>query len=215
APPRGSVGLLANGFRRRLGERIVGLDLQRPLELFERLREHALGPIDLAEVAVRVVTGLVAGRLQRRLEPRDRLVEAAELDQIRADVVVRVPEVRVDGDRFLALGDRGLEVALEAVRPAEKGVGLGRGMQGNRSVVEVVGAVEVARHLATICLAEEIDRLLEALARGHRSHDTLLTARSRARDDTARRPRRPPASTPPPPRCYASRMPPMRPPLPA
>src|SRR5437667_10104627 len=119
APPRearrtpGSVDLLANRFHRRLGERILGLDLEGALELLERLGEHALRPVDLPEVAVRVVTRLVAGRLDGRLEPWDRLVEATELDQVRADVVVGIAELRIDGDRLLAPRDRGVQVALE------------------------------------------------------------------------------------------------------
>src|SRR4029077_3898855 len=97
--------------------------------------------------------------LERRLEPRDGLVEATELDQVRADVVVRVPELRIDGDRFLALRNRGLEIPLEAVRPAEKRMGFGRRMESDRALVVLDGAIEIARHLATICLAKKIDRL--------------------------------------------------------
>src|SRR5882672_10432544 len=41
--PRESIDLLANSFRRCLGERILGFDLERRLELLERLAEHALG----------------------------------------------------------------------------------------------------------------------------------------------------------------------------
>src|SRR5262245_44233758 len=101
-----SVELLLDRGEGGAGERVVGRQLERTAELVAGARQMALRPVDLPEVTVRIVTRLVARRLDRRLEPGDRLVEPAEPDQIRADVVVRVAEVGVDRDRLATLGDR-------------------------------------------------------------------------------------------------------------
>src|SRR5437016_7824782 len=139
------VQLLADCRQRRARVRIPRLDRERALELARRLREQPLRPVDLPQVAVRVVAWLVAWRLDRRLEPGNRLVETPELDQVRADVVVRIPEVGVDRDRLLALRDRVLEPPLEAVGPAEEGVRLGGGVERDRLPVALDGGLQLAR----------------------------------------------------------------------
>src|SRR5207244_465612 len=167
APPP-SIQLLADRRQRRARVRIPRLDRERALELARRLREQPLRPVDLPQVAVRVVAWLVARRLDRRLEPGNRLVETPELDQVRADVVVRIPEVGIDRDRLLALRDRVLKPPLEAVGPAEEGVRLGGGVERDRLLVALDGGVQLALHLQAVGLLEELDRLLEALLLGHR-----------------------------------------------
>src|SRR5439155_5557706 len=127
----------------------------------------APAPSRLPQVAVRVVARLVARRFDRRLEPGNRLVETPELDQVRADVVVRIPEVGIDRDRFLALHDRVLEPPLEAVGPAEEGVRLGGGVERDRLLIALDGGVQLALHLQAVGLLEQLDRLLEALLLGH------------------------------------------------
>src|SRR5436309_4367695 len=161
------VQLLPDRGQRRPCELVVGGELERTLELFPRLGEEPLRPVDLPEIAVRVVPRIVAGRLDGRLEPGDRLVGPLELDQVRADVVVGVAEVRVDGDRLLALRDRLLEPALKAVGPAEEGMRFSRRLESDRPLVVLDGALEVTLHLSAVCLTGELDRLLQPLVLGH------------------------------------------------
>jgi len=106
-----SIQLLRDRSEGSARERVFRLDLERAHELLLRLPEEALRPVDVSEVAVRVVAWLVARGDDRALEPRDRLVQIAALDQVGADVVVRVPEVGIDGDRLLALRDRLVDAA--------------------------------------------------------------------------------------------------------
>src|SRR5437773_10258141 len=161
------VQLLPDRGQRRPCELVVGGELEGTLELLPRLGKEPLRPVDLPEVAVRVVPGVVAGRLDGRLEPGDRLVGPLELDQVRADVVVGIAEVRVDGDRLLALRDRILEPALKAVGPAEEGMRFGRRLEGDRPLVVLDGALEVTLHLSAVGLTEELDRLLQPVLLGH------------------------------------------------
>ena len=72
---------------------------QRFLVLPERLPKLALAFIDAPQVEVREAVAFVARRAQGAFKPRDRLVQLALLDQLRADVVVRVAEcgVHLDG----------------------------------------------------------------------------------------------------------------------
>src|SRR2546427_9543673 len=65
------------------------------------------------------------------------------LDQVRSDIVVRIPERRVDGDRPLALFNRIVVATHEAERPRPEGVAFtGRG-EPDRSFVGVGGPIEV------------------------------------------------------------------------
>src|SRR5947209_4703790 len=95
---RSSVQLRTDLRQLILREHVIRLDRQRRLELFDRLVEQSLGAVDAAEVAVREVARLVAGCGNRALQPRDGFVELPFVDEIRADVVVRVSKTRVDGD---------------------------------------------------------------------------------------------------------------------
>src|SRR5439155_632076 len=198
-PP--SVQLLADRRQRRARVRIPRLDRERVLELVRRLREQPLRPVDLPQIAVRVVARLVAWRLDRRLEPGDRLLETPELDQVRADVVVGIPEVGIDRDRLLALRDRVLEPPLEAVGPAEEGVRLGGGVERDRLLVALDGGVQLALHLQAVGLLEQLDRLLEALLLGHPPGDDSRTAPAGQRPRGVYGPRRRPRASAAPPGC--------------
>src|SRR5882724_525760 len=109
------------------------------------------------------VARLVAWRRERALEPRDRLVELALLEEVRADVVVRVAEVGIDGDRLLALRDRVVETILETVRPAQERMRLGGGMAGDRLPIQPDRVVETAVHLQPVSLGEELLRTAHPL----------------------------------------------------
>jgi hypothetical protein len=81
--------------------------------------------LDAPEVEVRELITAVALGPDRLLEPADRLVGSAKIDQVYADVVVRIAVVGIDRDRLLALLNGFFQTAEVAHRPAEKGVRLG------------------------------------------------------------------------------------------
>src|SRR5205085_2050367 len=106
-----------------------------------------------------------------------RLVVAAELDQVRADVVVRVSEVGIDRDRLLALRDRVVETALEAVRPAEERVRLGGRVERDRTTVAVDRALELPFHLQAVGFLHQLHRLSQAFLGSHRRRNDTPSAR--------------------------------------
>src|SRR3979490_2613859 len=87
-------------------------------------------------------------------EPLDRCLVPAGLDEIRADVVVRVAEGRVHGDGPPALRDRLLVLALVGERPADEGVRFGARVESEGTPVALDGLVETARHLGVIAALE-------------------------------------------------------------
>src|SRR5919201_876212 len=96
ADPARLVGLIEASAKRvqRFGR--VGIRRRHPhrrLELAQRLPPAPLFEIDPPEVHVRELPGLVARRLLRPLQPRNRLLELALLHEVDADIVVRVAEV--------------------------------------------------------------------------------------------------------------------------
>ncbi len=99
-------------------------------------------------MGVEVATVPRGGR--RLLEPRDRVIETAEFDQVRPDVVVRIPEPGVDGDRALAFLDRVVVSAHEAERPTVKRVRLAGRRESNRALVRVRGPFELPRALEDV-----------------------------------------------------------------
>src|SRR5206468_1559755 len=105
--------------------------------------------MDAREVHIGELPGFVALGSLRPLEPGHGLVELPLLHQVTPYVVVRVPEVRVDLDGALALLRGLVEAALEAVRPAEEGVGLGRRANLDRATIELDRPVELSLHLVT------------------------------------------------------------------
>src|SRR5437867_12306582 len=89
-----------------------------------------------------VEVATVSGRRDGLLEPRNRVVQAVQLDQVCADVVVRVSERWIDRDRLLALLDRVVVAAHEAERPCVERVGLSGRREPNRALVRIGGAFE-------------------------------------------------------------------------
>src|SRR5262249_49068631 len=83
-----------------------------------------------------------------------------------ADVVVRIPEIRIDLDGALAFSNRIHKLALKVVGPAEKRVRLGRGMQIQRRLIKLDGAIVVAFHLRLISVLQNFPSLREGLL-GH------------------------------------------------
>src|SRR5262249_48075121 len=107
---------------------VVGLDDQRLFELGHRLLQHSLRGVDTAEVAMRIMPGLVAHRYESALQPWNRLIQSAEMNEVGADVVVRVAELGVRRDGPLALRDGVIEAPVETVRPPEKRMRFSSGM---------------------------------------------------------------------------------------
>src|SRR5262245_35142105 len=122
----GSVEKSEKPVKLATGGPILGRDGQCAPELRDGRIELTLLDVDAGKVDVRIVSGFVSGCAHRLPEPRDRLLGTAQGDQIRADVVVRVPEVRVDRDRPMAFADCAFVIPLRGQGPTEKGVGLGR-----------------------------------------------------------------------------------------
>src|SRR5260370_27655344 len=88
------------------------------------------------------------------LEPGNGFVKTLEADQIGADVVVGIAEIRVNLDGALALGDGLVNLSLEMESPAEKGVSLGGRVKRERITIEFDGAVIVAFHLRLVRLLQ-------------------------------------------------------------
>src|SRR5579859_1996977 len=154
-----------------LGRSIPRLQLQGPLEVPHRLPVFVGLNVDPGQVEMGEVPGVVAWRLNRLLEPGNRLFPAAQLDEIGPDVVVGIAEVRVDLNRPFAFGDRLAVSTLETVGPAQKGVSFGRGSERDGPPVQADGVLELSRHLGLVGPAEE---LLGGLTHGR------VPARSRA-----------------------------------
>src|SRR5277367_4886805 len=110
-------------------QRIPRLNFEGLLKTFHRPCIHFLSKIGAAQIVVRKMARLITARLNRAFEPRNRSIEPAQLDQIRADVVVRIAKLRIDFNRALAFGNGIFDAALKMICPAEKRVSLGSGMQ--------------------------------------------------------------------------------------
>ena len=153
---------------RELGiEGRVVLELERLLD-DPRLLKLALRGVELPElhvdaeqVQVGEVARLVPGGLLRHLQPGDRLVELALLDEIRADVVVGIPEAGIDPDGDLALLDGLVVAALEGVGPAEVGVRLGGRVDLDRRLVETDRLPQIAGPLFLVGLLDDPQRPLQ------------------------------------------------------
>src|SRR3990172_1682659 len=111
--------------------------------------------------------GVGGGRRLGALEPLHRFVFAAELDQVRADVVVRVAERRVHRDGAVALRDGVLVAALVGERPAEEGVRFGARVYRDRAAVGFNRRVDPAGHLLLVAALEVLARLLRPPVLGH------------------------------------------------
>src|SRR5438874_7390767 len=182
--PRGSVHLRADHARRAFCQRVVRVDLERLVELPQGLRQVALGQVDPAQVQVWEVTWLVPRRALGALEPGHRVVEVALLNQVRANVVVRVAEVRIDLDGALALRDRALDVARVRIDPAEEGMCFAGGADRDRAPIQLDGATEVSAAMSLETVPPEIQCLGAGVRCGHSS---LRAPTPRGADRTPRR----------------------------
>src|SRR5258705_1556032 len=90
----------------------------------------------------------------RALEPGNGFLKTFEADQVRADIVVGIAEIRVNLDGALAFGDGLVNLPLEMEGPAEKSVSLGSGVKRERITIEFDGAVIVAFHLRLVGLLQ-------------------------------------------------------------
>src|SRR6266542_6735139 len=88
-------------------------------ELPLALEDEAEAPACLRHVALEALGAGRAPQPERRLVLADRLFELPALGQRRAEVVVGLPESRIDADRLAELADRILVPALLDVRAAE------------------------------------------------------------------------------------------------
>src|SRR5262249_42768105 len=64
-----------------------------------------------------------------------------------SDVIVRIAELRINLDGDLALSDRFIALALEAIRPTEIGMGIRCGVECNGFLVEPNRLVQLSRQL--------------------------------------------------------------------
>ena len=99
---------------------------------------------------MREMTRFVSARLDRLLEPRNRFVKLPKFDQVCANIVVRIAEIRIEFNSALALRNGVEEFPLEMISPAEKGVRFGRRMKIQRGLIEFYRAVVIAFHLRLI-----------------------------------------------------------------
>src|SRR5262245_8898199 len=150
---------------------IAGRHAHGALELAQRVPPASLSRVDSPQVHVGELLRLVARRLLGLLEPGDCLVELALLHEVHADVVVRVTEVGIDGDRLEALGRCLLESPLKGIGPAEERVRLRGRTHGDRFLVEADRAVEIAFHLPPVRLAPQRDGALDLVRLAH-DHST-------------------------------------------
>src|SRR5437870_4391401 len=111
------------------------------------------------QVRVGVEVAAISRRRDRPLEPGDRFIEAFELDQIRPDIVVRIPERRVHFDRALALLDRGVVATHETEGPSVERMRLRGRLEPDRPFVGVRGPLELPGTL------EDVRRLERAPSR--------------------------------------------------
>src|SRR5580704_2702706 len=164
---RFSIHHAAKRSKRLPRQRIPRLNLERLLKTFHGTRVHFLAEISAAKIVVRKMARLITARFNGAFEPWNRFIEAVQFDQIGADVVVRIAKLWIDFDRALALGDGVFDAALKMVRPAEKRIGLGGGVQFERGLIELHSPVVVTLHLRLISVLQNFPRPREGfLAHG-------------------------------------------------
>src|SRR5882762_6187012 len=162
-----SIHHAAKVFEGLARQRVARLDRQCSQKLFAGAIDQALGEISASQIEMRKVPWIISLCRNRLLQPGNRFVKAYEPDQVGADIVVGIAELRIDLDGAFAFGDRLLDLSLEVERPAQKGVRLGSGVQVERSPVKLDGAIIVALHL---CLVRFL-QLLPGLRLSIRRHD--------------------------------------------
>ena len=107
-----------------------------------------------AEVEVWVAACFIALGHHRFLEPRNGFVPFPLLDQIGADIVVRVAKIGVDLDGALTVCNRVVVIGDERIGPAAKGVSLGGGEGDNGLSVKLQSSRVVAVGLRFVGLTK-------------------------------------------------------------
>src|SRR2546428_5733543 len=139
-----------------LGQIILGVDPERLLVAFERLVPLPLLLVDASQIQVGERRALVPLGARRFLQPLDRVVELALLDQVGPDVVVWITEVGVHCDGAVTVLDRLVQHPHEAVSPSAERIGFGCRIQLDGFRVEFDRLLELALHLALVGLLEEV-----------------------------------------------------------
>src|SRR5260370_2063533 len=127
----------------------------------------------------------VARRLGGLLKPRESFFEVPQLNQIRANIVVGIAEFRIDFDGALTLGDGFIEFALKMIGPAQKRMRLGGGMQLQRGLIQLHGALVVAFHLGLVRILQNFPSARPGFAAHHCDFLHTLTPPSKVRKSPA------------------------------
>src|SRR6476660_201318 len=114
--------------KRPLCQHVVRVQRQGLLIRGDGFRPISLFLVHPAEIQMRKCRAFVSLGVHGLLEPGDRLVEFAFLDQVGADVVVGVAEFGVARNGAMAFFDRVVEAAHETIGPAQEGMSFGRRM---------------------------------------------------------------------------------------
>src|SRR4029079_11422949 len=77
------------------GKRVLWIQIDRGLVFAQRLARSSKCLVHAPEIEMRVKVTFISRSLHRALEPLNRRVEIALLDQVSSDVVVRVAKVRI------------------------------------------------------------------------------------------------------------------------
>ena len=110
---------------------------------------------------------LVTRRALGALEPRHGIVQRALLDQVCANVVIRVAEVGIDLDGAFALGDGALDVAGMCVSPTEECVRLGGGAGLDGAPVQLDGGAQRSSAVPLEALPPQVQGLGSSVRCGH------------------------------------------------
>src|SRR5215471_631036 len=167
----GQIEWLRTSVNNRVGFLVWGvrtldrfLDESRLLELAHCLLDLPQLHVDPSQVDVRKVPGLVAWGILGFLEPRNRFLDFAEVNEIRADVVVGVAKVWIDLDRLLALVDGVIVAAEKGISPSQKGMCLGGRTLRYRILVQLERGQIVTTHLLLIGGSQQMLGSLQASA---------------------------------------------------
>src|ERR1700683_740929 len=111
----------------------------------------------MPEVHERKMARLVVRRELGLFEPLDRVVGLTLGQQVGADVVVGISEIRIDFDRAFAFLDRVIDTAERLISPAAKGVGFGGRKHLDRLAVEINRDIELLDRFAIAFSAGECE----------------------------------------------------------
>jgi hypothetical protein len=120
-----SIHHAAEVFESVARQRVARFDRQSLQKLFAGAIDQTLREIGAAQIEMGKVSRIISFCGYRALEPGNGFVKTFEADQVRADIVVGIAEIRVNLDGALAFGDGLVNLSLEMEGPAEKGVSLG------------------------------------------------------------------------------------------